>query len=71
MASLQVVDDRVVMVAVLLPEFAQCVTFSLFNDELTISDLESFLFEFFNNLWCGVLLIKGKMTFGFVESDVW
>jgi hypothetical protein len=67
---LQVVDDCVVMVAVLLPEFAQCLAFSPLEDELGVSDLKSLLFESFDDLGLGVFLIKGEMSLGFVEPDV-
>lgn len=70
MTPLEVVNDGVVMVAVLLPEFVQGITLSLLDDKLTVTNLQSFLFESFDDFGFGVFLIKGKVSFGFVESNV-
>ena len=71
MTLFQVIDDGVVMVTMLLPEFTQCVTFSLLDDELTVADLKSLLFESFNDFGLCVFLIKSEVAFSLVESDIW
>lgn len=38
---------------------------------MTVSNFKSFFFESFNDFRCGVFLINGKMSFSFMESNVW
>jgi hypothetical protein len=70
MALFEIFDDGIVMVSVLLPEFAECISFSFLDDELAVSDFESFLFESFDDFGLGIFLIKGEVSLSFVESNV-
>lgn len=54
----------------LLPEFVQSISFSFFNEEVTVSDFKSFFFESFDDFWLGIFLINGEMSFSLVESDI-
>jgi len=58
------------MMSMLLPEFVQSVSFSFFDEKMTVSDFKSFFFEFFDNFRLGIFLINGKMSFSLVESDI-
>ena len=69
-ALFEVFNDGIVMVSVLLPEFAERISFSLLNDELAVSDFESFLFESFDDFGFGIFLIKCEVSFSFVESNI-
>ena len=71
MALFQVIDDGVVMVTMLLPKLTQCITISFLDDQLTVPDLKTLLFESFNNLRLGILLINSEVTFSLMESDIW
>lgn len=70
MALFEIFDDGIVMVPVLLPEFAERISFSFLDDKLTVSDFESFLFESFDDFRLGIFLIKGEVSLSFVESNV-
>ena len=59
------------MVTMLLPELAQCITISLLNNQLAVSDLKTLLFESFNNFRLSVFLINSEVTFSLVKSDIW
>ena len=58
------------MVTVFLPEFAQSIAFSFLDDQLAVTDFQSFFFQSFNDLRLSIFLIKGKVSFSFVESHV-
>ena len=70
MAFLKVINNSIIMVAMLLPEFVQSITFSLLDNQLAVTDFESFLFESFDDFGFGIFLIEGKVTFSFVESNI-
>ena len=61
-ALFEVFNDGIVMVSVLLPEFAECISFSLLN-ELAVSDFESFLFESFDHFKCEIFVSRGQHWF--------
>lgn len=70
MALFEIFDDGIVMVSVLLPEFTERISFSFLDDELAVSDFESFFFKSFDDFGLGIFLIKGEVSLSFVESNV-
>ena len=70
MSSLQVIDNGVVMVSMFLPEFVQGVSFSLFNDQLTVTYFNTLSLEFSDNLWWSIFFIDSEMSFRLMEPDI-
>lgn len=66
----QVVDDAVVVVAVLLPELVQRLALCLLDGEDCFAHFEPFLLELSDELWSAQLLLDSEVSLVLVEARV-